>query len=108
MPNIFSRLKANIKSKATNIKKGVQEWKKNLKENFEEARSKPRSKRKSFGEVCPAPTSPPALTTSNEIIKKLSGAAGSIFALAVSSGSYALGALCGIIVAIGILKFERK
>lgn len=48
MSNLFLRLKANIKSRATNIKNGVQEWKEIFKENFEEARSKPRSKRKSF------------------------------------------------------------
>jgi hypothetical protein len=48
MPNIFLRLKANIKSRVTNIKNGVQELKEIFKENFEEARSKPRSKRKSF------------------------------------------------------------
>lgn len=48
MPNILIRLKKNIRSQLTNIKNDVQEWKEILKESFEEARSKPRSKRQSF------------------------------------------------------------
>lgn len=125
----------NIKNKARN---GAQKFK----ENFSEAKSKPRSKRKSLflgfttvlgifgvtllasvlpavakdvpkkgakpGEVCPAPTQTPALVPSQQIISGLSGAAATICALAVSSGSFMVGAVCGVIVVIGILKAQGK
>lgn len=113
-----------------------------LKANFSEAKTKPKSKQKSFflgmttvlgifgvtllapllpamakdvpkniptpSEVCPAPTPQPALAPSQQIISGLSGAAASICALAVSSGSFIIGAACGVIVAIGILKVQGK
>lgn len=159
MKNILSRVKGNVRNKITNIKNGAQKF--SL--NFSEAKSKPRSKRKSFflgvttvigifgltllapvlsavakdvpkdvakdvpkdvpkkiptpGEVCPAP--PPqsalasshqksALVSSHQIINAFSGTAATICALAVSSGSFMIGAVCGVIVVIGILKAQGR
>ena len=118
----------------TNLKN----WSQEFKENFKEAKSQPRSKRKSLflgftavlgifgvtllapvlpavakdlpkkgpkpGQVCPAPTPQPALAPSEQIITGLAGAAATICGLAVSSGSFLVGAACGVIVAVGILK----
>ena len=136
--NILSRFKGNVRNKITNIKNGAQKFK----ENVSEAKSKPRSKRKSLflgfttvlgifgvtllapvlpavakdvpkntpkpGQVCPAPTTKPALAPSQQIITGLSGAAASICALAISSGSFMIGGVCGVIVVIGILKAQGK
>lgn len=52
-----------------------------------------------------APSAPP----SKEIINTgLSGAAGSVYALAVTSGSFAIGIACGCIVVIAILHVQKK
>ena len=45
---------------------------------------------------------------SQEFLKALSGAAASVCGLAVTSGSFVLGAACGLVVAIGILKAQGK
>lgn len=50
----------------------------------------------------PAPAMHPATTT------RLSGAASMLCGLAVSSGSFAIGALCGAIVGVGILIAQGK
>jgi hypothetical protein len=140
--NTLSRFKVNarskIKNKTTNIKNGAQKFK----ENFSEAKNKPRSKRKSLllgfttvlsifgvtllasvltavakdvpkntpkpGQVCPCPTSQPALVPSQQIITGLSGAAATICALAISSGSFIIGGICGVIVVVAILKAQGK
>lgn len=60
------------------------------------------------GEVCPAPTPEPALVTSQKIVDGLSGASATICALAVSSGSFMIGAAFGIILVIGLLKAQGK
>ncbi len=140
--NTLSRFKRNARNKITNIKNKSQNGAQKFKENFYEAKSKPRSKRKSLflgfttvlgifgvtllapvlpavakdvpkkganpGQVCPAPTSQPALAPSQQIITGLSGAAATICALAVTSGSFAVGAVCGVIVVVGILKAQGK
>jgi hypothetical protein len=59
-------------------------------------------------EVCPAPNQQPALVPSQQIITGLSGAAATICALAVSSGSFLIGGVCGVIVVVGILKAQGK
>lgn len=144
--NILLRFKVSarskIKNKTTNIKNGAQKFK----ENFSEAKNKPRSKRKSlllgfttvlsiFGvtllasvlpavaqdvpkdvpkdtpkpdQVCPSPTPQPTLVPSEQIISGLSGAAATVCALAISSGSFVIGGVCGVIVVVGILKAQGK
>ena len=142
--NTLSRFKVSapskIKNKTTNIKNGAQKFK----ENFSEAKNKPRSKRKSLllgfttvlsifgvtllasvlpavakdvpkntpkpGQVCPSPspTPQPALVPSQQIISGLSGAAATMCALAISSGSFMIGGICGLIVVVGILKAQGK
>ena len=59
-------------------------------------------------QLCPAPTPKPARTPSQEIISGLSGVATTVCALAVTSGSFMIGAVCGVIIAIGILKAQGK
>jgi hypothetical protein len=140
--NTLSRFKINanikIKNKTINIKNGAQRFK----ENFYEAKNKPRSKRKSLllgfttvfgifgvtllasvlpaiaedvpknaqkaGQVCPSPTPQPQSVPSQQIITGLSGAAATICALAVSSGPFIIGGVCGVIVVVGILKAQGK
>jgi hypothetical protein len=140
--NLLSRLKRNAMKKITNIKNKAQNDAQKFKKNFSEAKSKPRSKRKSLflgfttvlgifgvtllapvlpavakdlpkkgakpGQVCPTPTPKPALVPSQQIIGGLSGAAASIWALAISSGSFLVGAVCGIILVVGVLKAQGK
>lgn len=60
------------------------------------------------GEVCPSPSNQPAIAPSKEIVKGLSGLAASVCALAVTSGSFVVGAACGVIVVFGILKAQGK
>jgi len=140
--NTLSRFKENARNKVTNIKNKAQNGFQKFKENFSEAKSEPRSKRKSLllgfttvlsifgvtlltpvlaavakdlpkkgpkpGEVCPAPASKPALVPSQQITQTLSGAAATVCALAISSGSFVIGGVCGLIVVIGILKAQGK
>ena len=56
-------------------------------------------------DIAPAPFVPP----SNEIINAgLSGVASSVCALAITSGSFAVGIACGCIIVIGILHMQGK
>lgn len=137
--NTFSSLKKNAGNKLANLKNRSQKFK----EKFEEAKSQPRSKRKSLflgfttvlgifgvtllipvlsavakdipknkstpGKVCPSPPSnQPAIAPSKEIVKGLSGVAASACALAVTSSSFVVGAVCGVVVAFGVLKAQGK
>jgi hypothetical protein len=116
------------------FKNRVQNFKINFKKKFKESKEKPKSKRKSFilgvttavaifgftlfgpallavakdlpkGNPKPAPSVPP----SNEITNAgLSGVASSVCALAITSGSFAVGIACGCIVVIGILHMQGK
>lgn len=62
------------------------------------------------GEVRPTPTQnpKPALVPSQEIVNGFYGAAATIWGLAVSSGPFIVGAVCGVIVVVGILKAQGK
>lgn len=116
------------------FKNRVQNFKINFKKKFKESKEKPKSKRKSFilgvttavaifgftlfgpallavaedlpkgnpkpTDIAPTPSVPP----SND---GLSGVASSI-ALAITTGSFALGIVCGCIVVIGILHMQGK
>ena len=118
------------------FKNRVQNFKINFKKKFKESKEKPKSKRKSFilgvttavaifgftlfgpallavakdlpkgnlkpTDIAPAPSVPP----SNEIIN--AGVASSVCALAITSGSFAMGIVCGCIVVIGILHMQGK
>ena len=59
-------------------------------------------------DICPSPSKQPVLAPSKEVIKVLSGAAASLCGLAVSTGSFWIGAACGLVVAIGILKAQGR
>lgn len=138
--NRLSSFKRNVLNKVTNLKNGSQAQK--FKENFNEAKSQPRSKRKClalgfttvlsiFGvtlfasvlpavakkasknvpkpsDVCPSTANRPATTPSAEIVKRLSGLVGSVCALAITSGSFVIGAACSVVVVYGILKAQGK
>lgn len=123
-----------LRSKVSNFKTKV----KNSLENIKEKENLPKSKLKSallgmstvftifgvtmFGPKLAAiakdvPKSAPesSITPSNgkpkaseEVIKALSGAAATVCGLAVTSGSFVIGAACGVIVVIGILKVQGK
>lgn len=138
LKNSLSRFKRNTSNKIKNVKNKAQNAAQKFQKNFSEAKSKPRSKRRSLflgfttvlsifgvtllapvlpavakdlpkkGEVCPAPTPKPALVPSQQIVGGLSGAAATICALALSSGSFMVGAVCGVIVVVGILKAQGK
>lgn len=51
---------------------------------------------------------PRAQPTSDSIVQSLEGAAGVVYTLAISSGSFIVGGICGLIVVIGILKVQGK
>ena len=121
-----------------NFKDGVQDFRITFKSNFNEAKALPKSKRKSFmigfttavaifgltvfGRSLPAiaqdvlpkgginnsqvaPTLPPG----SEIISTGgAGIAASVYALAVTSGAFAIGVTCGCVLAVGILFAQRK
>ena len=142
MKNLLLSLKEKVTNKITSIKNKARNSAQTFKENFYEAKKKPRSKRKFlflgfttvlgiFGvtllapllpavaknvpekkpkpsEVCPAPSQQPAMVPSQQIVSGLSGAAATICALAITSGSFAVGAVCGVVVVIGILKAQGK
>lgn len=59
-------------------------------------------------DICTTPSQQPTLAPSEQILKGLSGVAASICALAITSGSFAIGATCGVVIVIGILKAQGK
>jgi hypothetical protein len=58
--------------------------------------------------VCPSPTPQPALVPSEQIIGGLASVATTICALAISSGFFMIGGICGIIVVVGVLKAQGR
>ena len=120
-----------------NLKSRVQDFNINFKKKLKESKEKPKSKRKSFilgfttavgifgltlfGPTLsavakdipkgnPKPTDiAPAQSVPPEIINTgLSGIAGSGCALAITSGSFAIGVACGCLIVIGILHMQGK
>lgn len=119
------------------FKNRVQNFKINFKKKFKESKEKPKSKRKSFilgvttavaifgftlfgpallavandlpkgnpkpTDIAPVPSVPPS-----KGIAGLSGVASSVCALAITSGSFAVGIACGCIIVIGILHMQGK
>lgn len=138
LKNSLSRFKRSTINKIKNVKNKAKNAVQKFKKNVSEAKRKPRSKRRSLflgfttvlsifglrrlapvlpavakdrpnpGEACDAPTPNPELAPSQQIIDRFSGAAATICALAVSSGSFLVGAACGVIVVVGILKALGK
>jgi hypothetical protein len=69
------------------------------------AKEIPKEMQKKNTDIAPAPSVPPG----KELISTgLSGAAASVCALAVTSGSFAVGLACGVLVVIGILRLQGK
>ncbi|MFT6843339.1 MAG: hypothetical protein ACJASR_002115 [Psychroserpens sp.] len=65
------------------------------------------------GDIAPPPVPAPApslaLPPSKQVISTgISGVAGSVCALAVTSGSFAVGIACGCVVVVGILQLQAK
>jgi hypothetical protein len=119
-------------------KNRVQDFKINFKNKFKEYKEKPKLKRKSFiigftipvgilgltlfgpalsavakdipkgnpkpTDIAPAPSTPP----NKEIINTGLSRAASVYSLAVTSGSFAIGVACGCIIVIGILHLQGK
>ncbi len=133
---LVSSIKKYVKTKITRLKNSTQKFKETVDEVKSKPRSKFESlslgfasilslfgvvllfprlpavakeiapSRQKPGQICPAPS--PQLTPSDQLTKALSGAAATICGLAVTSGSFAVGAICGLIVVIGILKTQGK
>jgi hypothetical protein len=133
--NIVSSLKKKVGNKLTNLKT---QFKKNYQEVKSQPRSKRKSLLLGFttvlsifgvtlltpvlaavakdvpkgspkpGSTNVAPNPQPSTVPSTEIVKGLTGAAGAICALAVSSGSFLVGIACGVVVVVGILKAQGK
>jgi len=59
-------------------------------------------------EVCPAPPNQTAVVPSKEINGALAGADATICSLALTYGYFIIGAVCGVIVVVGILKAQGK
>jgi hypothetical protein len=56
----------------------------------------------------PKPGVPVPAKKKDEIVMTLTDAAATLCTLIVSSGSFLIGAVCGLIVAVGILKAQDK
>jgi hypothetical protein len=129
----------SMKKVVSRFKNHVQDFKTNLKKKIEEYRKNPKSKRQSFfiglgipiailgisvfgkplsalasdipGSPKPKPTDiipAPAPSPAPIISTGLSGAAATVCGLAITSGSFAVGIACGLIVVIGILHTQGK
>jgi len=53
-------------------------------------------------------SNPPSPKQSDELAKSLSGAAAAVCALALTSGSFIVGAVCGIVVIYSILRVQEQ
>ena len=115
-----------VKSSPNRIRGRIDETKKIFKAQYHEARQKPISKRKSaflgfsavmaiFGTTMLASVLPaiakdvpaPKSIATQKLRQGLGGFAAAVCAGAASSGSFLLGAVCGIVVVIGILARDK-
>jgi hypothetical protein len=138
MRKIISKIRVRANDKLTTLKNKIKNKIEVFKEKVNEEKKQPKSKLKSYllgfgtvlsifgiaffstslpanandtpkpgrpksGQVAPAP-----VKHSDEIVATLTGAAATLYALAVSSGSFLVGAVCGVVVAVGILKVQGK
>ena len=138
MLTIISKIRVRVNNKLITLKNKIKNKTEGFKEKVNEKKKQPRSKLKSyllgFGTVlsvfgitffstslpanakdipAPGPSTPGQLAPapakqSDEIISTLSGAAAAVCGLAVTSGSFLIGAACGVVVVIGILKVQGK
>ena len=131
----MNKIKKIVKKSLTNKLASFKNRFKQFKKDVKEAKNQPRSKRKSFllgvatvvgifgmtvapvgakdiPKNTPTPKdlrpAPGNQIGSEQLIKVFSGTASTIYALAVTSGSFVIGGVCGIIVVIGILKAQGK
>ena len=122
----------NIKNKAQNV---AQVFKENFKKSKETPRSKIKSLLLGFttvigvllvppvlsviakkipkkapkpSNVCPTPPKTLAILPSKIIVTGLDDATATICSLAISSGSFVIDGICGVIVVVGILKTQVK
>ena len=117
---------SSVKSSPNRIKDRIDKTKKIFKAQYHEARQKPISKKKSaflgfsavmaiFGTTMLADISPaiakdvpaPKPIANQKLREGLGGFAAAVCAGAASSGSFLLGAICGIVVVVGILARDK-
>ena len=138
MLKIISKIQVRANDKLTNIRNKIKNKIEVFKQKVNEKKGQPRSKLKSYllgfgtvlsifgitffsssfpsnatdapkpGPPSPAQVVPTPAKPSDEIVATLSGAAATLCALAVSSGSFLVGAVCGVVIAVGILKAQGK
>ena len=138
MRKIISKIRVKANDKLTNLKNKVKNKIKVFKEKVNEEKKQPRSKLKSYflgfwtvlsifgiiffnislpanakdtpkpGPSTPGQVPPVPAKQSDQIVATLTGVAATLSALAVSSGSFLVGAVCGVAVAVGILKAQGK
>lgn len=138
MLKIISKIRVRANDKLKNLKNKLKNKIEVFKEQVNEKKKQPRSKLKSyllgFGTVLsifgltffstslpvnakdvanpggPKPGQPaPAPANNNpELVGVLSGAAATLCATAITSGSFLVGAVCGVVVAVGILKAQGR
>lgn len=134
--NSGKKFVSKVKNGPSRIKGRIEKTKKTFKDQLHEARQKPMSKRKSallgfsmtlaiFGITMLAPVLPaiakdipapkptdvapaPAPILNQKIREGLDGFAAAVCAGAVTSGSFALGAVCGLVVVLGVLAGRGK
>lgn len=135
--NSVKKFVSKVKNDPSRIKGRIDKTKKTFKDQLHEARQKPMSKRKSallgfstilaiFGitmlapvlpaiaKDVPAPKPPTDVTpatapiVNQKIREGLGGFAAAVCAGAVTSGSFVLGAACGVVVVIGVLYRRGK
>lgn len=134
--NSLSGLKQSARNKIANVQRKLKNGTQKFQENFAEAKSKPRSKRKSlffgfstvlgiFGITLLAPILPaiakdlpkngakpggvcPTPAPAPLPSEKIIGGLAGVCALAATSSSFLIGAAFGVIIVIGILKAQGK